>query len=243
MADVIQSDPTLLAEIRRYGEFDTAGCYQCGSCTITCDLVSGSASFPRKSIRYVLLGLRSPLLGSMDPWICHDCGDCSTVCPRQAEPRISMMTLRRFLNAQYDWTGIASKLLQSRAWYIGSLIATAMLTLMLIMGYHLWYVGMPVRGLATTPFGLEHMFPIITYYTLTVMLFPLLLLFTRVFRIWRLTMGGEGRARLPLSLYATEAWTYVYQSLTDSLMRKCPGSGPMVQSLVSGDGHDDDACD
>ncbi len=225
MAVVIQSDPTLLAEIRRYGKFDPTGCYQCGSCTISCDLVTDFASFPRRSIRYALLGLREPLVGSLEPWICHDCGECSIICPRQAEPRISMMTLRHFLSAQYDWTGIASKLLQSRAWYIGSLIFTAVFTLLLIVGYHLLYVGMPVRGFATTPFGLDHMFPIITYYTLTVMLLPLLLLFTRVFRIWRLVMGGEGQARPPLSIYVIEAWTYVYQSVTDSMMRKCPDRG------------------
>jgi hypothetical protein len=29
-----QSDPTLLADIRRYGKFDPTGCYQCGSCTL-----------------------------------------------------------------------------------------------------------------------------------------------------------------------------------------------------------------
>ena len=55
-----------------------------------------------------------------------------------------MLTLRRFLSAQYEWTGIASKLLQSRAWYLGSLVFVAVLVLLLIVGYHLWYVGMPV---------------------------------------------------------------------------------------------------
>ena len=111
----IQSDPTLLADIRRYGKFDTTGCYQCGSCTISCDLVTDSVSFPRKIIRYALLGLRKPLVESLEPWVCHDCGDCSLICPRQAEPRISMMTVRRFLTAQYDWTGLSSKILASRA--------------------------------------------------------------------------------------------------------------------------------
>ena len=110
----IHSDPTLLADIRRYGKFDTTGCYQCGSCTISCELVTDSVSFPRKIIRYALLGLRGPLVGSLEPWVCHDCGDCSLICPRQAEPRISMMTLRRFLTAQYDWTGISSKILASQ---------------------------------------------------------------------------------------------------------------------------------
>jgi ferredoxin len=221
----VQSDPTLLAEIRRYGKFDPTGCYQCGSCTLSCDLVGDSVTFPRRSIRYALLGLRQPLAESLDPWVCHDCGDCSVVCPRQSEPRISMQTLRRFLCVQYDWTGIASKLLQSKAWYLGSLFSVAFMVLFLIVAYHLWYVGMVAKDFATTALGLEHMFPIITYYTLTVILVPLLLLFSRVFRIWRLTMGGEGQARPPLSLYLREAWVYVYQSVSDPLMRKCPEKG------------------
>jgi len=221
----VQSDPTLLAEIRRYGKFDPTGCYQCGSCTISCDLVGDSVTFPRRSIRYALLGLRQPLIENLDPWVCHDCGDCSLVCPRQSEPRISMLTLRRFLSAQYDWTGMASRLLQSKAWYLGSLFSVALIVLFLIVAYHLWYVGMPAKDFTTTPFGLDHMFPLMTYYTLTVMLLPLLLLFSRVFRIWRLTMGGESAARAPLSLYAHQAWIYVYQSVTHSLMRKCPEKG------------------
>ncbi len=156
----VQSDPTLLDEIRRYGKFDPTGCYQCGSCTLSCDLVEGSVSFPRRSIRYALLGLRQPLLESLEPWVCHDCGDCSIVCPRQAEPRISMMTLRRFLSAQYEWTGIASKLLRSRAWYLGSLLRGAFSSLLLILGYHLWYVGMPLQRLRHHAFGIgSHVSP------------------------------------------------------------------------------------
>ena len=221
----VASDPTLLAHIRRYGKFDTAGCYQCGSCTISCELVTDFASFPRKTIRYALLGLRAPLLESLEPWICHDCGDCSIVCPRQADPRISMITLRRFLTAQYDWTGMASRLLASRAWYLSALAFVAALVLLLIVCYHLWYVGLSLSGFATIPFGMEHMFPTMTYFTLTVMLLPLLLVLSRVFRIWRLTMGGEERAPIPFSFYVVEAWTYLYHSVTHSLMRKCPERG------------------
>lgn len=218
----VQSDPTLLADIRRYGKFDPTGCYQCGSCTLSCDLVGDFATFPRRSIRYALLGLRQPLLASLDPWVCHDCGDCSIVCPRQSEPRLSMIALRRFLTAQYDWAGISSKLLQSTKWYLGSLISVAVFTLVLIIFYHLWYVRMPFRGFATTPFGLEHMFPTMTYYTLTVILLPLLLLLSRIFHIWRLTMTGEEQKRIPLSTYAVEAWVYLYESVAQPLLRKCP---------------------
>lgn len=221
----VPSDPTLLADIRRYGKFDTTGCYQCGSCTISCELVTDGTSFPRKIIRYALLGLRDPLVGGLEPWICHDCGECSLVCPRQAEPRISMLTVRRFLSAQYDWTGIGSKVLVSRAWYIGSLACVGALTLLLILLYHLFYVGLAFSDLKTTPMGLEHMFPTMTYFTLTVILLPLILLLSRVFRIWRLTLRGE---RIPFSAYIAEAWTYVRHSVTHALMRKCPEKGRWV---------------
>jgi quinone-modifying oxidoreductase, subunit QmoC len=221
----VQSDPTLLGEIRRYGTFDSAACYQCGSCTLSCELVNESATFPRRSIRFALLGLRRPLLGSLEPWICHDCGECSIVCPRHAEPRISMVTLRRFLSAQYDWSGITSRLLQSKAWYLGSLIFIAVLTFALILGYHLWKVPMTVGTLAATDLGLEHMFPIIIYYTLVVILFPLALLLSRIYRVWRLTMTGDGHSGIPFSTYAAEAWIYVYQSVTQRFMRKCPEKG------------------
>ena len=84
---------------------------------------------------------------------------------------------------------------------------------------------MAAKDFTRVALGLDHMFPLMTYYTLTVTLVPLLLLFSRVFRIWRLTMGAEGQARAPLSLYALEAWVYVYQSVSESLMRKCPQKG------------------
>jgi len=134
-----------------------------------------------------------------------------------------MATLRRFLSGQYERTGLAAKLLTSRAWYFGSLGFVAVLVVLLILGYHLWYVGLPLSGL-TTAMGLEHMFPIMTYYTLTVMLFPLLLLLSRVHRVWRLTMS-EQQPPIPFSVYILEVWMYVYQSVTHSLMRKCPEKG------------------
>ncbi len=219
---LVRCDPALLGEVRRYGPFDPTGCYQCGSCTLACVLVTDYASFPRRSLRYVLLGARAPLVASLEPWICHDCGDCSLVCPRQAEPRISMATLRRFLTAQYDWTGLSAKLLRSRAWYVGTLAVTALMTLGLILWYHLSYVGLPFRDFATTPFGLSHMFPLMTHYTRVVMLVPLVVLFTHAFRMWWLTMHRGAGDRVPLGVYAREAWSYLAHSVTHTLLRKCP---------------------
>jgi len=215
------ADPSLLADIRRYGMLDPTGCYQCGSCTLSCDLVTEHVSVPRKVLRYALLGLRRSLVSSFEPWICHDCGDCSTICPRQAEPRISMMTTRRFLTAQYDRTGIASRILRSRAWYIGSLVSVAAVVLLLIVLYHVFYEELTLQELATTSLDLEHMFPIMTYFTLAVTIVPLLLLSSNAVRMWSLTMHRGGQKRIPISVYAAQAGTYLWNSVAQPLMRKC----------------------
>jgi hypothetical protein len=136
-----------------------------------------------------------------------------------------MMTLRRFLTGQYDWSGISSKLLQSKAWYLGSLIGVAVFTLLLIVGYHLWYVHMAVGDFVSTALGLDHMFPIILYYTLVVILVPAAMLASRIHRVWVLTMKAEGQPKIPFSIYAKEAWFYIYESASQRLMRKCPHKG------------------
>ena len=57
------ADPGLLKEVRKYGNFDTNACLNCGGCTITCSLSSSETAFsPRMSIEYVRTGLRKKLL-------------------------------------------------------------------------------------------------------------------------------------------------------------------------------------
>src|SRR5208282_2176172 len=53
-------------------------------------------------------------------------------------------------------------------------------------------------------------------------------LLARVSRIWGLTMRGGS---IPVSAYFAEAWTYVWQSVTHTLMRKCPEKGRWLLAL------------
>ncbi|MGC3979589.1 MAG: hypothetical protein QM751_16000 [Paludibacteraceae bacterium] len=43
----------------------------------------------------------------MKSWECYYCGECSTHCPQDANPGELMMSLRRWLTAKYDWTGLS----------------------------------------------------------------------------------------------------------------------------------------
>ncbi len=215
-------DPTLLAEVRKYGKFDVAGCFNCGSCTLSCDLANDHVSFPRRSTRHVLMGLRQVLNEGLDPWICHDCGDCSTVCPRQTEPREAMMTLRRYLAALYDWTGIASKINRSKIWHIGSLSFVGVLVLLAIILYHVYVVKMSFSDLTSTSMGLGHMFPLMTYFTLGVVLFPFFILMTNAFRMYWFTVHRKENIRSPLSQWLIEIKTFMLHFFTYKKMAECP---------------------
>lgn len=213
--------PALMSEVRRYGRFDVSGCFNCGSCTLSCDLVTDSVSFPRRTMQHVLLGLRETLLGSVEPWVCHDCGDCSTACPRQTEPREAMMTVRRYLGAQYDWTGISSRIYRSKFGEAGALSIVAACVLLLVFFYHFSWVKIPLGDFASTSMGLEHMFPKITYFTLTVFLFPLLILCSNAVRMYWFTMHRGTVMSIPLATYVTEAREFVLHSVTHMQFRKC----------------------
>jgi ferredoxin len=100
-------------ELRKYGAFDFNACYNCGTCTAICNLSTEENSFPREMIRFSTLGLKDDLKSSLKPWLCYYCGDCSIHCPQEANPGELMMSLRRWLTASYDWTGISGLLYRS----------------------------------------------------------------------------------------------------------------------------------
>ena len=54
------------------------------------------------------------LRGTLEPWLCYYCGECSDECPREAEPGETMMSMRRWLTARYDFTGISGLFYRSR---------------------------------------------------------------------------------------------------------------------------------
>lgn len=219
--EVVRVNPRLLDEVRRYGRFDTS-CFNCGTCTLSCDLSDASASFPRRTIQYAMLGITDRLHAGLEPWLCQDCGDCSTRCPREADPRDSMATLRRYLAAQYDWTGLAARISRSKAAGIGALLSAGLLVLGMAVAYHLFSAEMPLSELAVTPMGMEHMFPAITWFTLAVIVFPWVILLSHAVRMHRFTMRQGAGARIPLSLYFSELKTLMVYAITQRRLGECP---------------------
>ena len=129
-------NPSFAKELQKYGAFDFSACFNCGTCTATCALTDEDNAFPRKMVRASVLGLEDKIQMSVDPWLCYYCGECSTNCPRQADPGELMMSLRRYLTSIYDWTGLARKFYTSKIWEIGAIIFFALIILVLFIFFH-----------------------------------------------------------------------------------------------------------
>jgi len=217
-AKIAPVHPSLLADVQRHGKFDSS-CLNCGGCSVVCDLTYDDVTFPRRPIHRVVIGAKEAVLEGLEPWLCHDCGDCSVACPRHADPAESMRTLRRYLTGQYDGTGLASRILRSRAWHLGSLFAVGALVLALVVVYHLHWGALPLADFATTAMGMEHMFPMILYFTWIVYLLPALFLIGHAHRMHRFTMSTTHPA---LRHFLAEARTLFAHAVTHARMRQCP---------------------
>lgn len=205
-------DPKLYNEVEKFGAMDMEICMQCGACSASCPLSEGANPFPRKIYRYLQLGLKDKLLKSSVPWLCYYCGECNKECPRGAEPAETMMATRRWLTAQYDWTGLARKFYLSTAWELGALISVALFIILLFVFFH---------GPIVTDHVSVNSFAPVKWIEIGDLLMAILLsifLLSNAFRMFRFIMADT---KAPLSLYITELKTFVLNFATQKRWREC----------------------
>jgi len=213
------ANPELLKEVRKYGKFDTNACLNCGGCTITCSLSSNETPLsPRICLQYVRTGLRKRLLSSLDPWLCYYCGDCSISCPRQADPGETMMTLRRYLTANYDWTGLAKKLYTSKVWEFAAIFLLAGIVFLV-------WMFLPGLGLPTTSDGMSFndLAPakIVHFVDMVVAILLAGLLLSFVFNMYLKTLKSDKSLKIPFKLYFTEMGNMVFNFLFQWRFSQC----------------------
>lgn len=130
---MLKINPDFVNNIKKFGAVDINACYNCGTCTAICPLSEGDSSFPRKMLRFSVLGAEDKMKSSLEPWLCYYCGECSETCPREANPGELMMSLRRWLTAKYDWTGLSGLLYKYLPLSTFAFLLTA--ALVVIFGY------------------------------------------------------------------------------------------------------------
>lgn len=98
---MVEPDLNFIKGLTASGAETVKKCYQCATCSVVCNIAPNSGPFPRKEMVWAQWGLKDKLAADPDVWLCHNCGDCTTHCPRGAKPAEVLGTLRKATIEKY----------------------------------------------------------------------------------------------------------------------------------------------
>ncbi|MEE8433078.1 MAG: quinone-interacting membrane-bound oxidoreductase complex subunit QmoC [Candidatus Desulfatibia sp.] len=98
---LIEPDVNFVKEIVGLGGDTLKKCFQCATCSVVCPISPDTKPFPRKEMIAASWGLKDRLVGNPDIWLCHNCGDCTTKCPRGAKPGEVLGAVRSYAITEY----------------------------------------------------------------------------------------------------------------------------------------------
>jgi ferredoxin len=199
-------NPYYNREIKKLGATDFNACFNCGTCTATCSLADEDNAFPRKLVRYSVLGLEDEIKSSIEPWLCYYCGDCSDSCPRQADPANIVMAVRRYLIASYDWTRISGFLFKSLVAYIVAFLAIA-------IGIASVYFGGVLTQEEWLHYG--HYFEMMAIGSVFVVI-----LLPNIIRMWYFTIGKK-KLKFDFKIYLSELKQLFVHMFTQKRTLEC----------------------
>jgi quinone-modifying oxidoreductase, subunit QmoC len=213
----IRVNPSFIDDLDRFGAEDVQLCYQCGDCSTVCPHADDVYKFPRKSMRLLQMGLEQKIETTLEPWLCYYCGQCSEQCPREADPGETMMSLRRWLIARYDLTGIAHQFFKSRVTEILAVITIAFLT-----GIFLIYYGF-TGGSIHIYDGVGAFLPsrFIHKFDLSIGLVLAVFLVINALHMWYLVMFKGTTFPVPWWLYIKEFYQLPWHFFTQKRYSEC----------------------
>ena len=125
---LIQPDAEFVREVIDLGGESLKNCFQCGTCSVVCSLSPAEKPFPRKEMIWAQWGLKDKLLKDPDVWLCHQCTDCSTNCPRGAKPGDVLAAIRSYAIGYFNRPRFLAKALLKPK-YLPALLAIPALLL------------------------------------------------------------------------------------------------------------------
>jgi quinone-modifying oxidoreductase subunit QmoC len=98
---MLDPDVRFIKELESMGGDTLKKCFQCATCSVACPISPDNKPFPRKEMIAASWGLKDKVIKNADIWLCHNCGDCSTLCPRGAKPGDTLAALRMYAIKEY----------------------------------------------------------------------------------------------------------------------------------------------
>ncbi len=98
---LIEPDVNFIKDVGELGGDTLKKCFQCATCSVVCPIAPDNKPFPRKEMIAASWGLKDRVVKNADIWLCHNCGDCTTKCPRGAKPGDVLGALRSLAVNEY----------------------------------------------------------------------------------------------------------------------------------------------
>jgi quinone-modifying oxidoreductase subunit QmoC len=114
-ATVLNPDLGFIKDLQTLGGGDLKKCYQCATCSVVCPISPETKPYPRKEMIAASWGLKDKVTKSADIWLCHNCGDCNTRCPRGAKPGDALGAIRAYAISEYAGPQALGKLVRDKS--------------------------------------------------------------------------------------------------------------------------------
>jgi quinone-modifying oxidoreductase subunit QmoC len=142
----IAPSPSGRQDLFKRGGESAGRCYQCATCSSVCALSTPEIPFPRRQMMLAQWGLADQLAGDPAVWLCHQCGDCTERCPRDARPGDAVQ-------------GMRSMVIEALAFpsFIGKLVGNVGKSWPVLLGVPwLFWLALWGAGVITAPGGTIH---------------------------------------------------------------------------------------
>ena len=132
---VVQPDREFIRELRQAGGDTVNRCYQCATCSSVCNLSPADKPFPRKEMLLAQWGQREKLARDADIWLCFQCNDCTTRCPRGARPGDVLAAVRTSIYRRFAFPSFMGAALANPRALPMLLLVPALILLGCIFGF------------------------------------------------------------------------------------------------------------
>lgn len=129
---VVEPDLQFTKDLIAAGAGDLKKCYQCATCSVACRIAPDNRPFPRKEMIWGQWGLKDRLLNDPDVWLCHQCNDCSTQCPRGANPGDVLKAVRKMNIQEHSWPRFLGTLVGEPALFVLAVGIPVILVLLIV---------------------------------------------------------------------------------------------------------------
>ncbi len=133
MSTPVAPDLEFIRSLKAFGGENLKSCYQCATCSVVCPISTDDRPFPRPEMIHAQWGMKEKLVSDPLVWVCHNCRDCSSYCPRGAKPGELLSAVRDYTITHFAWPRPFARLFND-AKYLPLLFAIPAVILLVALG-------------------------------------------------------------------------------------------------------------